>query len=50
MDRVGEGKKRGQGKVKKEMRRYYRAITERGILTTQHSLLPLWLSYAHSEQ
>lgn len=45
MVRVGEGTKRGQGRVEKEMRQYYRAITVRGILTTQHSLPPLWLSY-----
>lgn len=50
MGRGGEGKNRGQGEVKKEMRQYCRAIMERGILTTQHSLLLLWLSYTHSEQ
>lgn len=45
MGRGGEGKNRGQGKVKKEMRRYFGAIMERGILTTQRSG-----SHTHSEQ
>lgn len=49
MERVGEGKKRGWGRVEQEMRWYYGAIVAREILTTQHSLLPPWLSYAHSE-
>lgn len=39
MDRVGEGKKRGQEKVKKEMRRYYRG--NHGERDFDHSALSL---------